>query len=164
LGLLTASSVLYLRHRLQKGLLARDQAPKEEEMKEMSENFTSLEQHADLEPGIIRVTKINKVLRAIIKLTSIPKEEEYQFKKRSADLLAQWNKILANDPEVPNTADSGKHEVVTNGVNHEQRGSDNTTEHIKEAETVRESVEEAKDDSKNTPKPEEASTEAVAVQ
>ena len=40
--------VLYLRHRLQKGLLTRDQAPKPEEMKLMSDYITKLESFPDL--------------------------------------------------------------------------------------------------------------------
>lgn len=63
----------------------------------MAEFFTQLESYADLEASIIRTTKIHKVLKAIIKLSSIPKEEDYNFKKRSSDLLTVWNSALAND-------------------------------------------------------------------
>lgn len=87
-------AVLYLRHRLQKGFLTRDQAPKEEEMTAMSEHFTQLEDFHDLEAKIIRETKIHKVLRAIIKLDSIPKDEEFKFKSRSKELLEIWDKTL----------------------------------------------------------------------
>jgi hypothetical protein len=34
----------------------------------------------------------------MIRLSSIPKDEEYQFKKRSHELLTKWNKILQDDP------------------------------------------------------------------
>ncbi|OCK83847.1 hypothetical protein K432DRAFT_162271 [Lepidopterella palustris CBS 459.81] len=116
--------VLYLRHRLQKGFLTRDQTPKEEEMANMSDYFKQLEQYADLEAEIIRKTKIHKVLRAIIKLNSIPKEEDYQFKKRSNDLLNGWNRALAADVETAAAvegpgADQGV--PTTNGVNHEEK-------------------------------------------
>ena len=61
----------------------------------MSACFTRLEAHADnLEVSIIRVTKINKVLKAILKLDSIPKDEEYQFRRRSFDILTKWKKSL----------------------------------------------------------------------
>ena len=63
----------------------------------MAEFVTKLEGYADLEVSIIRVTKINKVLKAILKLSSIPKEEEYNFKTRSQTLLDKWNKLLASD-------------------------------------------------------------------
>ncbi|KAI5277011.1 hypothetical protein E4T47_00226 [Aureobasidium subglaciale] len=89
-------AVLYLRHRLQKGFLMRDQTPKEDEMSSMNDFFNQLEGYQNLEPSIIRGTKIYKVLRGIIKLASIPKEEEYQFKKRSNDLLASWHEALGS--------------------------------------------------------------------
>jgi hypothetical protein len=81
---------------LQKGFLSRDQAPKEEEMAMMSIYFTKLEARADnLEVSIIRTTKINKVLKAILKLNSmIPKDEEYQFRRRSFDILSKWKSLV----------------------------------------------------------------------
>lgn len=59
--------------------------------------FTQLEEHVDLEPAIIRNTKVHKVLKGIVKLSSIPKDEEFNFKKRSAALLETWNKRMAAD-------------------------------------------------------------------
>lgn len=93
--------ILFLRHKLQKGLLTKGQDPKEEEMKQMSEYVGKLEGYSDLEVSIIRATKINKVLKAILKLSTIPKEEEYNFKTRSQTLLDKWNKILASDTTTP---------------------------------------------------------------
>ena len=63
----------------------------------MSTYLNKLESYPDLEGSIIRATKIHKVLKAMIKLNSIPKDEEFNFKKRSVDLLGKWNKILAVD-------------------------------------------------------------------
>jgi hypothetical protein len=83
--------------------LTRDQQPKEEEMKLMSEFITRLEGYADLEASIIRATKINKVVKAILKLTEIPKESEFQFKDRSKSLLEKWNKTLES-AEQPTTS------------------------------------------------------------
>jgi hypothetical protein len=97
--------VLFLRHKLQRGLLTREQEPKEEEMKSMSDYITKLEGFPDLEVSIIRITKINKVLKAILKLENIPKESEFNFKARSQVLLDQWNKLLSSEP------------TPTNGVN-----------------------------------------------
>lgn len=93
----TRKTVLYLRHRLQKGFLARDSEPKESEMADMAAHFDSLEEYKTLEPEVIKTTKIHKVLKAIIRLNSIPKDDEYKFKSRSQDLLTEWNKTLAAD-------------------------------------------------------------------
>lgn len=64
----------------------------------MSDFLSELEAYPDLEGSIIRATKIHKVLKAMIKLPSIPLDEEFDFRTRSHDLLAKWNEILSNDP------------------------------------------------------------------
>lgn len=99
-------------------------------MKQMSEFVNLLENFADLEVSIIRATKINKVLKAILKLDSIPREEEFEFKKRSQALLDKWNKLMASDGTP----------AATNGVN----GTSDTPNGVKE------SVEKTKSE---TPKP-----------
>jgi hypothetical protein len=87
-------AIIYLRHRLQKGFLSRDQAPKDKEMHAMGEYLGQLEKYDNLELDIIKATKIYKVLKAIVKLAFIPKEEKFQFKRRMADLLEIWNKRM----------------------------------------------------------------------
>lgn len=67
----------------------------------MSEYVNKLEGYADLEVSIIRVTKINKVLKAILKLPVIPKEDVFQFKSRSQSLLDKWNRLLASEQVAP---------------------------------------------------------------
>lgn len=67
-------------------------------MESMSSFITILENFHDLEVSIIRGTKINKVFKAILKLDSIPREEDFKFKKRSQALLDKWNKLLASEP------------------------------------------------------------------
>ena len=57
----------------------------------MAEFFSQLEAYNDLEASIIRGTKIHKVLKAIVKLASVPKDDEFHFKKRSSALLEVWN-------------------------------------------------------------------------
>jgi hypothetical protein len=105
--------ILFLRHKLQKGLLTRDQDPKEEEMKQMSEYVLKLEGYADLEVSIIRATKINKVLKAILKLNTIPKEEDFRFKPRSQTLLDKWNKLLASEQGTPVAAPAATNGAAT---------------------------------------------------
>lgn len=88
----------------------------------MSEFISKLEGYADLEVSIIRATKINKVLKAILKLAEIPKESEFQFKDRSKSLLEKWNKILENaeQPAAPSSAsaiaDESSSKGLTNGI------------------------------------------------
>lgn len=70
----------------------------------MAEHFNNLESTSNLEASIIKGTKIHKVLKAIIKLGSIPRDDEFKFKERSQKLLSTWAKILASDLETPTTA------------------------------------------------------------
>jgi hypothetical protein len=85
-------------------------------MKQMSEFVTKLEGYAELEVAIIRATKINKVLKAILKLPVIPKEEDFQFKPRSQTLLDKWNKLLATEQAPASTPTTAP---PTNGVSEE---------------------------------------------
>lgn len=104
-------------------------------MQQMSDYVTILEKLKDLEVSIIRATKINKVLKAILKLDTIPKEEEFKFKPRSQALLDRWNKLMDDE--------SG----TTNGVN-------GSTEAKKKPESNG-----AKAETPDVKKPEAASTE-----
>lgn len=121
--------VLFLRHKLQKGFLSRDQAPQEEEMPLMATYIKKLEGYADLEVSIIRNTKINKVLKALIKLNTIPRDEEFQFRKRSLELLSQWNKILGAEPL--DGEGTGEKDTTTNGV-HDEKSEEAPEEEKKE--------------------------------
>jgi hypothetical protein len=100
-------SVLYLRHRLQKGFLSRDTAPQESEMSSMADFFAQLEGYAELEPSIIRITKIHKVLKAIVKLASVPKDDEFNFKKRSSAMLEIWNKRMESENDATTSTGAG---------------------------------------------------------
>ena len=92
-------------------------------MKQMSEYVLKLEGYADLEVSIIRATKINKVLKAILKLNTIPKEEDFRFKPRSQTLLDKWNKLLASEQGTPAAA-----APTTNGAATEPKTEDVDTQ------------------------------------
>jgi hypothetical protein len=66
-------------------------------MSSMNEHLTALETFQDLEPIIIRETKVAKLLKVILKLDSIPRDEEFKFKDRCTKLLAAWQAILSSD-------------------------------------------------------------------
>lgn len=84
-------------------------------MANMSDYLKQLELHDDLEAEVIKKTKVHKVLKAIVKLNSIPKEEEYSFKQRSSELLTKWTGALAADEPAAAPA-----ETATNGVKHDE--------------------------------------------
>lgn len=106
--------VLFLRHKLQKGFISRDQPPKEDEMATMATYFDKLEKHTDLEVSIIRTTKINKVLKMIVKLNTIPRDEEFNFRQRAMNILSAWKNVL--DSDTPAASGEKDARPAANGV------------------------------------------------
>ncbi|CAP86255.1 hypothetical protein E8E15_006807 [Penicillium rubens] len=170
-------TVLFLRHKLQKGFISRDQPPKEDEMASMASYFDKLEKHSDLEVSIIRSTKINKVLKMIVKLNSIPRDEEFNFRHRAMAILSSWKNIL--DADTPGPADKDE-KPAANGSK-EEDGVETPkleTEEEKEPESkstkdvdspmpdadekAPEPEKEEKSEEKTEEKPEEKSAEAAA--
>ncbi|KAI0200104.1 hypothetical protein F4808DRAFT_178036 [Astrocystis sublimbata] len=152
--------ILFLRHRLQRGLLPREGSPVPEDMKQVSDFLAKLETFPDLDVSIIRATKINKVLKAILKLETIPKEDEFQFKPRSQTLLDKWNILLASDAAPSATAltpantngvngtstTAAKNTKESNGIKDKEGTTDSKAEpekHAAKAETAEEGVKDA---------------------
>lgn len=129
----------------------------------MSDFLSELETFPDLEGSIIRATKIHKVLKEMLKLPSIPLDEEYQFKTRSIDLLAKWNVILSNDPPsvapADEKADDTKPESAIATTNGTSKGTKKkTTKTDKEVdgadtpeEDVKDKAEKVKDEETTEP-------------
>lgn len=111
-------------------------------MEQMSEYVTMLEKLKDLEVSIIRTTKINKVLKAILKLESIPREDEFHFKDRSQVLLDKWNKLLTAETAAP----AGE---STNGVN----GNSEAKPDEKKDDSGKETTEEPKSEAPKVSEP-----------
>lgn len=136
--------VLFLRHKLQKGFISRDQPPQEDEMATMATYFDKLEKHADLEVSIIRSTKINKVLKMIVKLNAIPRDEEFNFRQRAMNILSSWKNVL--DSDAPGVSGDKDTKATPNGVAKE----DETAETPK-LDTVEEKEPESKTTNEDTP-------------
>lgn len=133
---LTLWIVLFLRHKLQKGFISRDQPPKEDEMATMATYFDKLETHTDLEVSIIRTTKINKVLKMIVKLNAIPRDEEFNFRQRAMNILSAWKNVL--DSDAPAAAGEKDAKPAANGVAKDDEAAETPkleTEEEKEPET-----------------------------
>ncbi|EER28592.1 PWWP domain containing protein [Coccidioides posadasii C735 delta SOWgp] len=129
--------IFYLRHRLQKGFLSRDQVPKEREMEAMSSYISRLDSYDDLEISIIRKTKISKVLKGIIKLADIPKESEYNFRGRSIDILKKWKHwdAPATEREGDKTSAENKAKPAANGVRDEMNGKGSSKDDVAAPDT-----------------------------
>ncbi|KAH6685358.1 PWWP domain-containing protein [Plectosphaerella plurivora] len=151
--------VLFLRHKLQKGLLAREGIPKEDEMTTMSDFIAKLENMPDLEASIIRSTKINKVLKAILKLSSIPKEAEFNFRSRSQTLLDKWNQVLAATEGGAATAPGAAAANGVNGDDKEASAAPAESNGVKDVEKPQEAPETEKADKASPAVAEEAKSE-----
>lgn len=131
-------------------------------MKQMSEFVSKLEGYSELEVSIIRATKINKVLKAILKLSSIPKEDEFNFKPRSQTLLDKWNKLLATESSTPatNGASETKADEAKPSSVDSTNGAKDTTAKVEEEKPVLKSPTPEKDEpveSASDPLPEKPS-------
>lgn len=60
--------------------------------------YGQLESLPSLETSILRITKIHKVMKAVLRLESIPREDEFNFRARSQALLEKWKDALAVPP------------------------------------------------------------------
>ncbi|KAJ5475088.1 hypothetical protein N7539_008154 [Penicillium diatomitis] len=136
--------VLFLRHKLQKGFISREMPPQEDEMATMVTYFDKLEKHTDLEVSIIRATKINKVLKMIVKLDTIPRDEEFQFRQRALGILTSWKSVLEADAPAPSDKEA---KPATNGAAKEEAAD------TPKAETEEEKEGESKAEADDTPMP-----------
>lgn len=98
-------AIWHLRHKLQSSLVTRArrvQALTPAEMRDASALLAELEAHADLAAPVLRATKIHKVLRAVVKMERLPRDDDDEF--------ALWLRVraLLDDYELTlATADDG---------------------------------------------------------
>ena len=71
-------------------MLLRDRAPQDSDMPTVSDDLKWLEGHY-IDAEVFRHAKIDKVLKALLKLTSIPRDEEFSIRARSMKLLETMN-------------------------------------------------------------------------
>jgi hypothetical protein len=88
-----------LRYKLQTEFLTKGQEPKARNMAAMSEHLEKLERMISPPKIVLTSTNINKVLKRIMKLDQIPKDDEFDFKKRATELFKKWDVILRHEDE-----------------------------------------------------------------
>lgn len=84
--------ITIIRHRLQRGFLGSSK-PTESLLPQLSSHMKTLEVNPDLEISIIRKSKVNKVLKQLLKIDDIPMDEVHKFRERSEKLLTLWSSI-----------------------------------------------------------------------
>ncbi|KIM45736.1 hypothetical protein M413DRAFT_66307 [Hebeloma cylindrosporum] len=90
------------RHKLQKTFLSNKTMPKAENVPEIDNLFTLVENYDEMTIEQLQFSKIGKVMRHIASLTpekAPPRENEFNFRKRAKALVDKWHQILnANKP------------------------------------------------------------------
>jgi len=106
-----AKRVREWRHKLQKVFLTQKSAPKPDDMPQMDELFTSVEQYGNMTIQYLSFSKIGKVMRHIAALSEdkVPRNDEYDFLARAQTLVDRWHDIL-NHNKPKNGTDRAKTE------------------------------------------------------
>jgi hypothetical protein len=89
------SKVQTFRAKLQRGLLQRKDEPTEEELKICSGVLKELEDFSPLiTTELLKVSKLHKVLRAILKVDSLRNPYNFQFHERAGNLIVAWSDFI----------------------------------------------------------------------
>ncbi|OXG14041.1 hypothetical protein C366_05035 [Cryptococcus neoformans Tu401-1] len=104
------------RHKLQKAFLG-ESMPAESEMPHWNEVFESIESYDSMTIEALQYSKIGKVMKKIMGLTTIPLNDRYEFTKRAGKLMHQWQEFI----------DAANRGPVTNGQKKSARPSATTT-------------------------------------
>ncbi|ADV23974.1 hypothetical protein CNI02650 [Cryptococcus gattii WM276] len=81
------------RHKLQKAFLG-DSMPAESEMPHWNEVFESVESYDSMTIEALQYSKIGKVMKKIMGLTTIPLNDKYELTKRAGKLMHQWQEFI----------------------------------------------------------------------
>ncbi|WVQ84486.1 hypothetical protein IAT38_006638 [Cryptococcus sp. DSM 104549] len=89
------SKVKDWRHRLQKAFLGGSM-PSEDEMKQHDELFKTIEAYEGMSIEALTYSKIGKVMKKMVTLPAIPKNDEYKITERASKLMRQWSEFIAS--------------------------------------------------------------------
>lgn len=83
------------RHKVQKVFLGRDGTINAEDMPSADATFSTIEEYDGMTAEHLRFTKIGKVMKRVMQLADIPRDDEFHFKDRAETLCAKWGAIMA---------------------------------------------------------------------
>lgn len=91
-----ANRAVWFRSKLQRGLIQRRTDPTEAELSSISNVFKDLENFSDsINSDLLKVSKIHKVLKAITRVETLKRPDDYKFHDRSIDLILKWEPYIA---------------------------------------------------------------------
>ncbi|OCF38953.1 hypothetical protein I317_07247 [Kwoniella heveanensis CBS 569] len=101
------------RHKLQRAFLSKT-LPSAEEMPTYDELFKTIESYNAMTIDALQYSKIGKVMKKIVTLPDIPRNEEFKITDRASKLMHQWTDFIASSEPKPNGSASAT-EVAANG-------------------------------------------------
>ncbi|WVR07685.1 hypothetical protein IAU60_004727 [Kwoniella sp. DSM 27419] len=111
------------RHKLQRAFLSKS-LPSAEEMPTYDDLFKTIESYKDMTIDALQYSKIGKVMKKIVTLSEIPRNDEFKITDRASKLMHQWTDFIASSENKPN----GNGDAAMNGT-----AADKDTEKAAEA-------------------------------
>lgn len=85
------------RSKLQRGLIQRTTPPTEDELTKINQDFKALEKFSDtINLDLLRLSKLHKVLKAITRVDSLQRPDDFKFHERSISLLLKWEDLITD--------------------------------------------------------------------
>lgn len=105
------------RHKVQKVFLGKAETINPEEMPAADATFKTVEEYDGMTAEHLRTTKIGKVMKRVMQLSDIPRDDEFHFKERAEKLCAKWGAIMAGGeaPKEASTEEGSSEDVKENG-------------------------------------------------
>ncbi len=104
------------RHKVQKAFLGKDGTINADEMPSADASFKTIEEYDGMTAEHLRTTKIGKVMKRVMQLLDIPRDDEFHFKERAEKLCAKWGAIMAGgDGHKEASAGEGSEPAKENG-------------------------------------------------
>ncbi|QRW21830.1 PWWP domain protein [Rhizoctonia solani] len=106
-----AAKVKEWRHKLQRAFLTKT-SPQPDEMAGLDTVFKTVESYDKMTVEYLSYSKIGKVMRKIIQLTTIPADEQYHFRQRAQALVAKWQQLITTSEDGSPSANNNTKEKV----------------------------------------------------
>lgn len=117
------------RHKVQKVFLGKDATINPEDMPSADATFKTVEEYDGMTAEHLRTTKIGKVMKRVMQLSEIPRDDEFHFKDRAEKLCAKWGAIMAGGDS---THAKEENESTKENGNSNGNGAAETEEHAAE--------------------------------
>lgn len=100
------------RHKVQKVFLGKEGTINADDMPGADAAFKVIEEYDGMTADHLRTTKIGKVMKRVMQLNDVPRDDEFHFKERAEKLCAKWGAIMAGGDAVKESTGEGSSEPV----------------------------------------------------